>query len=97
MIRECSVCEALRLASAKAKFEHSGVQSQQAVNNVPRVQQASFASILPRYAIHKDSFQPKGPVWFMGKAEENEIVRDRRRPDRRQPKVLELALRSSVR
>ena len=94
MIRECSVCEALRRASTKTKFEHSGVQSQQAVNNVPRVQQASFASILPRYAIQaKNSFQPEGPVSFMGKTEEKAIVRDRRGPDRRRPKVIELALR----
>jgi hypothetical protein len=36
MIHECS--EALGWASTKTKFEHNGVQSQQAVDNMPCVQ-----------------------------------------------------------
>jgi hypothetical protein len=62
------------------------------------VRQASFAHTLHRNAIQaEDPFQPKGPVSFGRKAEESGIVRDRRGPDRRRPKVTELAVRSRVR
>jgi hypothetical protein len=61
---------------------NSNIAEFKAVNNVPRVQQASIASILPRYAFQdEDPFQPKGPVFFGRKAEESAIVRDRRSPD----------------